>query len=59
LSFTGQQRRGAAAAAAARDPNDAPALFTAVQEQLELKLESGRGQVEVFVIESAARPTDN
>ena len=59
LSFTGERRRNANAAAVAQDPNEAPALFTAVQEQLGLKLEPGRGPVDVFVIESAAQPTEN
>jgi uncharacterized protein (TIGR03435 family) len=59
LSFTGERRRNADTAAIARDPNDAPALFTAVQEQLGLKLEPGRGPVDVLVIESAAQPTEN
>ena len=59
LSFTGERRRNADTAAIARDPNDAPALFTAVQEQLGLKLEPGRGPIDVLVIESAAQPTEN
>jgi uncharacterized protein (TIGR03435 family) len=59
LSYTGQRRRNADAAAVARDSNDAPVLFTAEQEQLGLRLESGRGPVEVFVIESAVQPAEN
>ena len=38
------------------DPN-APDLFTAVQEQLGLRLQATKGPVDVFVIESAQPPT--
>jgi uncharacterized protein (TIGR03435 family) len=36
-----------------------PSLFTALQEQLGLKLESQRGPVDVLIIDSVERPTDD
>jgi uncharacterized protein (TIGR03435 family) len=41
---------------AAKAP-DAPSLFTALQEQLGLRLERRPAQIEVLVIESVERPT--
>ena len=38
-------------------PNDASSIFTAMQEQLGLKLESGRAAVQVVVIDAVERPT--
>ena len=39
--------------------SNAPPLFTALQEQLGMKLESSRGQVNVLVVDSASEPTIN
>ncbi len=44
--------------APAVDPNT-PDLFTAVQEQLGLKLEATKGPVEVLIVESIERPTED
>ena len=40
-------------------PADAPALFTALQEQLGLRLEPQRTPVEVLAITSIERPTED
>jgi len=44
------------AATANLPPSDSPALLTALQEQLGLKLDSQKGPVEVLVIDSVEMP---
>jgi uncharacterized protein (TIGR03435 family) len=44
---------------AAPNPGDEPALFTALQEQLGLKLVPQRETLDVMVIDSVDRPTEN
>ena len=45
--------------APANQTTDLPTVFTAIQEQLGLKLESTKGPVETLVIDSAQRPSEN
>ena len=39
--------------------DNGPSLFAALQEQLGLKLESQKGPIEMFIIDSAAKPSEN
>jgi uncharacterized protein (TIGR03435 family) len=43
----------------AQDDSSAPSLFTAIEEQLGLKLESTKGPVEILVIDHVERPSEN
>ena len=43
----------------APDPNAPPGLFTAIQEQLGLKLESSKGPVDLLVIDKIEPPSQN
>jgi bla regulator protein BlaR1 len=57
LTWTPEVLPGPSAESFVRADPNGPSLFTAVQEQLGLKLESTTGPVEVLVIDSAERPT--
>jgi len=41
------------------DPNAPPGLFTAIQEQLGLKLEAVKAPTQVLVIDAVGRPSAN
>jgi uncharacterized protein (TIGR03435 family) len=41
------------------DPNAPPSLYIALQEQLGLKLESGKAQVDVMVVDHVEKPSPN
>jgi uncharacterized protein (TIGR03435 family) len=55
LQWKPEPLEGSDGAASALDPR--PSIFTAVQEQLGLKLEPGRAPVDVVVVENVERPT--
>jgi bla regulator protein blaR1 len=61
LKWTGEfsQPQGGLADAGPQPGLDGPSIFTAIQEQLGLKLESTKGPVDVLVIDHAEQPSEN
>lgn len=59
LHYTRQNGINRAPDAPPPGPNDPPDIFTALQEQLGLKLEPGKSMVPIFVIDHIERPTEN
>jgi uncharacterized protein (TIGR03435 family) len=53
------QSAGALGGGAPARVDDRPSIFTALQEQLGLKLESGRGMVQVLVVDTLEHPSPN
>jgi uncharacterized protein (TIGR03435 family) len=50
---------GTPSAGGAPENADAPSIFTALREQLGLRLATGKGPVDVLVIDSVQKPTVN
>jgi uncharacterized protein (TIGR03435 family) len=49
----------AADSQAAADSSGLPSIFSALQQELGLKLESGKGPVELLIIDHVERPSEN
>jgi uncharacterized protein (TIGR03435 family) len=39
--------------------NSGPTIFTALQEKLGLKLETSKGPVDVLIVDSVSKPSEN
>lgn len=59
MNFAPVTASAAQPADAADAATDGPSIFTALQDQLGLRLESSKGPVEVLVVDHAEKPSDN
>jgi uncharacterized protein (TIGR03435 family) len=59
MKWTNQQTASAPGAEGAETDSGAPSIFMALEEQLGLKLVPAKGMVEVVVIDSIERPSEN
>ena len=59
LKWTPDAGMGAGADAGAATDTSGPSLFTALQEQLGLKLDATKGSVDTIVIDSVEMPSEN
>lgn len=59
LSWSTESGQGNGVAASVKSELNDPDLFTAIREQLGLKLEAAKGPVEIIAIDQANRPSEN
>jgi uncharacterized protein (TIGR03435 family) len=59
IKLTWSPEDGAPVGPDAPPSESGPSVFTAIQEQLGLKLENSKGQVEVVFVDKAQKPTEN
>ena len=57
--FKGPELGPPGGASPAPPESSGPSIFTAIQEQLGLKLESQKGPVEILVVDHVERPSEN
>jgi uncharacterized protein (TIGR03435 family) len=59
LDFTPDSGRGRTAGGFATDASGLPSIYTALEQQLSPKLESGKGAVELVIIDRVEKTSEN